>query len=278
MSRRVALVTGASRGIGKATALALAERGFDVAITARTRREGEHREPSLADDPLGAAPLPGSLETTAALIAERGREALSIPMDLLDRDSVGAAARRVVDAWGRVDVLVNNAVYTGQGSLDHFVDLPMERIETLFEANVFAQIHLTRLLLPTLLAQGSGVIVNVTSHVAENDPPAPAGSGGWGFGYGATKGAFHRMAGILAVELDGRGVRIHNLDPGFVLTEAMERTQKEHGFTRLRGAPPAVPGAVIAWLADDPAAAALNGQTVYAQPFCKERGLVPGWP
>jgi NAD(P)-dependent dehydrogenase (short-subunit alcohol dehydrogenase family) len=274
MSRKVAVVTGASRGIGKASALALAERGFDVAITARTRREGEHSEPSLA----AAPPLPGSLETTAGLIAERGREALAIPMDLLDRDSVDAAARRVVEAWGRVDVLVNNAIYTGQGSLDHFVDLSLERIETIFEANVFAQIRLTQLLLPTLLEQGSGIIVNVTSHVAENDPPAAAGRGGWGFAYAATKGAFHRMAGILAVELEGRGVRVHNLDPGFVVTEAMERTMDARGFAKLRGAPPAVPGAVIAWLADEPEAAAMNGQTVYAQPFCREHELVPGWP
>jgi NAD(P)-dependent dehydrogenase (short-subunit alcohol dehydrogenase family) len=278
MSRRVALVTGASRGIGKASALALAERGFDVAITARTRREGEHAEPSLASDGADATPLPGSLETTAGLITERGRDALEIPMDLLDRESVEAAARRVIEAWGRVDVLVNNAVYTGQGSLDHFVDLPLERIETVFQANLFSQIHLTKLLLPTLLEQASGIIVNVTSHVAENDPSAPAGRGGWGFAYAATKGAFHRMAGILAVELEGSGVRAHNLDPGFVVTEAMQRTMDARGFAKLRGAPPAVPAAVIAWLADEPEAAAMNGRTVYAQPFCKERGLVPEWP
>jgi NAD(P)-dependent dehydrogenase (short-subunit alcohol dehydrogenase family) len=278
MTRKVAVVTGASRGIGKASALALAERGFDVAITARTRREGEHVEPSLVASQGDAIPLPGSLETTARLIAERGRQALEIPMDLLDRESVEAAARRVVEAWGRVDVLVNNAVYTGQGSLDHFVDLPLERLETIFEANVFAQIRLTQRLLPTLLEQGSGTIVNVTSHVAENDPTRPAGSGGWGFAYAATKGAFHRMAGILAVELEGSGVRVHNLDPGFVVTEAMERRMDAQGFATLRGAPPAVPGAVIAWLAAEPDSESLNGQTIYAQPFCKEHRLVPGWP
>ena len=278
MTRRVAFVTGASRGIGKATALALAERGFDVAITARTRREGERREHSPVRARSDTSPLPGSLETTAAQIAERGREALPIPMDLLDRGAVSAAAKRVLAEWGRVDVLVNNAVYTGPGTLDHFLDLDLETIEIIFEANVFAQIHLTQQLLPAFLEQGSGVIVNVTSAVALNDPPAPAGQGGWGFAYAATKGAFHRMAGILAVELRERGLRVHNLEPGFVMTEAMEQSLKDEGFGAMRGAPPAVPAAVIAWLADEPEAAELNGQTVFAQRFCKERGLLPDWP
>lgn len=278
MSRRVALVTGASRGIGKATALALAEAGFDVAITARTLKPGERFEHSPTIDRSDTRPVQGSLEETAEAIRERGREALAVRMDLLDEGSVLAAADRV-QAWGAIEVLVNNAVYTGPGNLDRFLDVPGDVIETVFRANVFSQAALTRAILPGMLERGSGILINVTSAVATTDPPEPAGEGGWGFAYAASKGAFHRLAGILAVEHRDRGLRVHNLEPGFVMTEMMERNAEEQGLAgRYRGAPPRVPAAVIAWLATSPDAAALDGQTVDAQPFCKRQGLLPDWP
>src|SRR5512146_648951 len=114
-----ALVTGASRGIGKASAIALAGAGFDVAITARTVHEGDGRsQPNSVrgDDPVVS--LPGSLETTAAEITARGRRALIVPVDLLDLASVEAAPATVLAEWGRVDVLFNNAIYQGQGTMD----------------------------------------------------------------------------------------------------------------------------------------------------------------
>src|SRR3954449_2498798 len=89
VERKVAFVTGASRGIGRASALALADAGFDVVITARTEREGEGRTEANSvrgDDPIVA--IPGSLERTAAEIAERGRRALPIKLDLLDAEAI----------------------------------------------------------------------------------------------------------------------------------------------------------------------------------------------
>src|SRR5437899_4125066 len=129
--RSVALVTGASRGIGKATAIALARAGFDVAIGARTVREGEGRDDS------GRAvdrPMAGSLETTAALVETEGARALPVTMDLLDRPSLAEAVQRVVDEWGRIDVLVNNAIDTGPGSMDRFEDTTIEMVKTKPEA------------------------------------------------------------------------------------------------------------------------------------------------
>jgi NAD(P)-dependent dehydrogenase (short-subunit alcohol dehydrogenase family) len=93
-----------------------------------------------------------------------------------------------------------------------------------------------------------------------------------------SKGAFHRVAGILAVELGPRGLRAFNVDPGFVLTERMTVNQQELGLEgRYRGAPPTVPAEVVRWLATSPDADALNGQTVRAQKLALELGLHPDW-
>ena len=275
MEPKVALVTGASRGIGKATAVQLAAAGFDVAVAARTRREGDAR-----DEEHGGRVIPGSLEATAVLIEQSGRRALEITMDLLDRPSLGRGVARVLDEWGHIDLLVNNAVHTGAGSMDHFLDLSVAQLEIKLEANVVAQFVLAKLVVPQMLERGDGTIVNITSAVATTDPPAPAGQGGWGMGYAMSKGAFHRMAGILAVELGPRGIRAFNVEPGYVLTERMAVNQAELGFEGVyRGAPPSVPAAVVTWLASASVDQTrdLNGTTVTAQRFALERGLHPEW-
>jgi NAD(P)-dependent dehydrogenase (short-subunit alcohol dehydrogenase family) len=88
------------------------------------------------------------------------------------------------------------------------------------------------------------------------------------------------MAGILAVELGELGIRVHNVQPGYVVTEALRELfgEKSDLDVAYGGAPPEVPAAVVAWLASDPAAAEFAGEMIDAQPFCKERGLLPGWP
>jgi NAD(P)-dependent dehydrogenase (short-subunit alcohol dehydrogenase family) len=272
MSTPVAVVTGASRGIGKATAVALAKSGFDVAITARTVREGE----GVDDSDTAGRTVPGSLETTAALVEAEGGRALMVPMDLLDHASLKAAVARVIDEWGRIDLHVNNAVHTGPGSMTRFEDTTIEMIETKLAANVVSQVVLVKAVLPHMLERGSGTIVNVTSAVAITDPPAPAGEGGWGSAYAMSKGAFHRMVGILAVEYPG--LQFFNVEPGYVVTERMEVNAKALGLEGVYpGAPPSVPASVIAWLATSPDAAVLNAQTVSAQRFAKERNTHEPW-
>jgi len=226
MTTKTALVTGASRGIGKATAVALARAGFDVAFTARTVHEGE----GLDDSDSAGRSVPGSLDTTAALVADAGHRALPVAMDLMDRESVTATADRVYDEWGRLDVLVNNAVHTGPGSMTRFEDTTLEMIETKLQANVLSQVVMIKAVLPRMVAAGGGRIVNVTSAVAITDPPAPAGEGGWGSAYAMSKGAFHRLAGIIAVEYGPLGIEIFNVEPGFVVTERMEVNAKAIGL------------------------------------------------
>jgi NAD(P)-dependent dehydrogenase (short-subunit alcohol dehydrogenase family) len=199
-------------------------------------------------------------------------------MDLLDRPSLVRGVEQVLGEWGRIDVLVNNAVHTGTGSMEHVLDLPVDVLETKLQANVVSQFVLVQAVLPHMLDRRSGTIVDMTSAVAISDPPAPAGKGGWGAGYAMSKGAFHRLAGILAVELGDRGIRAFNIEPGYVLTERMEVNQRALGYEDVyRGAPPSVPAAVIAWLCTAAEAASLNGQTIRAQKFALERGLHPDW-
>jgi NAD(P)-dependent dehydrogenase (short-subunit alcohol dehydrogenase family) len=282
MSRGVAFVTGASRGIGKASALALAGAGFDVVVTARTVAPGERYDYGATRDTSGARALPGSLEETAARIRERGRQALPIRLDLLDRASIDAAVDTALASLGRIDVLLNNGIYQGPGVMDRFLDLSEPDLRRVFEGNVFAQLHLTRRVLEPMLARGSGIVINMSSTAGRSSPERPTGEGGWGLAYGTSKGAFHRVAGLLHAELHDRGIRVHNLDPGYVATEAQREILGENDpiyqHQQRFGAPPEVPAAVVAWLATSPEAAAFAGRTIESTPFCKERGLVPGWP
>jgi NAD(P)-dependent dehydrogenase (short-subunit alcohol dehydrogenase family) len=275
--RPVAFVTGASRGIGKACAAHLAAAGFDVALSARSVHDGEAREHSSTLARSNTKPLPGSLSATAALVEGHGGRALVLPADLLDRASLTAAAETLLERWGRCDVVVHNGRYIGPGHMDRFLDTPLELIERQIAANVLGPLALNKVLLPAMVAAGGGTVVDVTSASAYADPTQPAGKGGWGMGYGVSKGAFQRVAAFLHVELQDRGIRSYNVQPGFVATERIAADMAEFGFAN-SGAPPDVVGAVVAWLATSPEAPAYSGKTIEAQFFCHERALLPGWP
>ncbi|MDJ0849474.1 MAG: SDR family oxidoreductase [Myxococcota bacterium] len=279
---QVAFVTGASRGIGRAASIALAEAGFDVVVTARTVTEGETYDYGTTAGAPAERALPGSIELTAEEIRKRGRQALPIRLDLLERESLDAAVTKALATWGRIDLLLNNGIYQGAGVMDAFLDLPEDAMRRVFEGNVFAQVHLTRLVVRHMLERGSGTVINMTSTAATTDPFAPTGEGGWGFAYGASKGALHRLAGFLQVELGKRGIRAYNVDPGYVATEAQREILGEddpiYQHQIRHGAPPEVPAAVIAWLATAQEAEAMGGQLVFAPSFCRDKGLVEGWP
>jgi NAD(P)-dependent dehydrogenase (short-subunit alcohol dehydrogenase family) len=258
--RRTALVTGASRGIGRAVALALAAAGYDVAITARTVVEGTSEEG-----------LPGSLQTTATEVEAHGVRALQIPLDLLDRAALAPTVDRVVEEWGRLDVLVNNAIYAGQPAQRRFVDDDPDEIEKRIFGNLTAQLLLAQRAAQVMTAQGGGTIVTMTSNAGMSDPPAPVGEGGWAAAYGCSKGGVHRLAGVLAVELGPLGVRAFNVEPGFVLTERT-KGKPEYAWAEKHGNAPETVGRVIAWLLDQPDDVVANGSTVHVGKVAKTLG------
>jgi len=253
---RRAVVTGASRGIGRATALTLAAAGWDVAVTGRTVAEGDGRVPprTQAEGDL-AIVVPGSLSSTVAEIEAYGRRALAVPMDLNDLANVRAAAAAVLAAWGGVDLVVNNAVH----HLAHarFMETAPETLMQSLLANHVHQVAFIQALLPHLVEAGGGTIVNIVSGSARNDPPAPPGEGGWSLAYSGAKAAFGRVAGSINAEYAAAGVRAFNVDPGFVVTESGAarggtKEIEEKGFPTT---PVDAAGVVIRWLAEEPAAA-----------------------
>ena len=267
--RKVAFVTGASRGIGRAAAITLAEHGYDIVVTARTVNEGE-----TAD----GRPLPGSISSTADEVRKRGREALPIRLDLLDELSIREAIATTRQEWGGIDLLLNNGIYTGPENMVHVLDIEADEMEKLFRANVFAPTLIAQLVLPEMVERNQGTLINMVSAAGFSDPPAPAGKGGWGYAYAASKAAITRMVGVLAVEYAETDLRFFNVEPGFVMTEAMHLNDPDGELSkRMAGAPPAAPAAVIAWLATNPEADTWKGQTVSAQPLCLKLGLIPDW-
>jgi NAD(P)-dependent dehydrogenase (short-subunit alcohol dehydrogenase family) len=273
---KTAFVTGASRGIGKAIAVALAEGGFDVAITARTIEPGERREHSSSVKVSDTTPLPGSLSETAALIEKAGQRVIMAPADIIDRASLGAAAQLVLDHWGHVDVWVNNARFIGAGHMDTILGAPVSAVENHMQGNFFAPLVFIKAFAPKMIERGHGRIINLTSSSGFSDPENPAGGGGWGISYGASKAAIHRVAGILAAEIGPQGVLTFNLDPGYTSTERIAQDMSKYGFAD-DGEPAEVIGAVARWLASEDEAKTMNGQTIFGQPFCIERKLLPGY-
>ncbi|MEU6346405.1 oxidoreductase [Streptomyces sp. NPDC046977] len=182
MPAKTALVTGASSGIGEATALKLRDLGYTV---------------------YGAARRADRL----AKLADRGIRPLA--MDVTDDDSMRAGIDRIITETGRVDVLVNNAGYGSYGALE---DVPLDEARHQFEVNVFGALRLTQLALPHMRAQHSGTVVNITSIGGKIHSPL----GGW---YHGTKFALEALSDCLRLETKPFGIDVVVIEPGGIATE-----------------------------------------------------------
>jgi len=266
--RPVALVTGASRGVGRGIALALARSGHDIVATARTIREG------TAVNPSNGNALPGSLDTLVAEIERFGGRCRAFPFDLLDLESVETFVDDVMARVGRVDVLVNNAVYVGPGNDALFVDNDPADIRHRVDGNVTSPLLVTRAFLRHALEwapDDSGhraSLVNVTSDAGRRTPERLAGHGGWSLVYAATKAGFHRIADMVAHEYGHLGVRAINVNPGLVVTERVLDSGGSLEWIARHGVPPIVVGEAVTRLLRDPLIG--NGAYVHAQPYLRE--------
>ncbi len=269
IGNRTALVTGASRGIGRGTAIALAEAGFDVAITARTVHDGD-ASALTADGTV----LPGSLASTAAEIEALGRRAVQVPLDLLDREALVPAVQTAIDGLGHLDVVVNNAIYVSQGGPKKFLDTDPDDLEKQMWGDLTAQLLLLQPQVAHMVGRGIGVIVNVGSGSGKWKLKMPVGNGGPQLSYCAAKAGFHRAADRIAFEYGDTGVIAFTVDPGFVATERTKMVA-ELGEIASRGVEPIVIGRAIAWLATEGAAMKENGSYHEAQSIAREIGLLP---
>jgi NAD(P)-dependent dehydrogenase (short-subunit alcohol dehydrogenase family) len=245
MHDKVAFITGASRGIGAESAVALARAGFRVAITARTLSDGE------SHDHVGSkAVLPGSLNATATAVQAVGGEALCLRGDILEPQTMIAAAEATLQHFGRIDLLFNNAVYQGTGNVEPLLDITPGQLQAIYQGNVLTPLALVQTLLPAMLAQGSGTVLNMVSHSAFTDPPAAAAQGGWGFAYPSSKAALSRMAASIRAEHPESGLRVFNLEPGLVMTDVMRLAGIDDAvMARFKPCTPAAIAAVVCWLA-----------------------------
>jgi 3-oxoacyl-[acyl-carrier protein] reductase len=275
--RKVALITGATRGIGKACALSLARQGFDIVATGRTLKEGEGRVAiPLIKEHGREVPVPGSLETTIAEVQALGREVQGLPMDVLDRGSMDKVVAQVMATWGRIDVLVNNALYGGPGMMYPFDEFDIEQLEKSALGNLVNQAYLTKLVLPIMVKQGSGVVVGLSSGAALMPSPIPARKGGWGFVYGGPKSGFHRLSEFVHLEHHQDGILAFNVEPGRTITEATIAMFGEQAEISKLAPPtmPSVTGDVVAWLATRPEAREFAGKLISSPTFFKDRGIV----
>jgi NAD(P)-dependent dehydrogenase (short-subunit alcohol dehydrogenase family) len=243
---RVAIVTGASRGIGKQTCLQLAGKGVNVVLAART----EEPRPNT----------PGTLAETAAELRALGVEPVTVTADLSLADDVDRVVATALDRFGHVDILVNNAAYTvGKTLWTHVPDLTRDQWDKHFAVNVTAPLMLMQGVWESMRARGGGVVVNVTSGASQLQPVTAdrvntTGLPENGPAYGASKAALNRMANVVAQEGLPHGIAVITIEPGFVLTETMAATFERSGVTDTNAIPTTVPASVIAYLAtcDDP--------------------------
>ena len=198
---QVAVVTGASRGIGEAIARRYAMEGAKVVVSARTVEEGDHF-------------LEGSINACAKRINDAGGEALAVKADLSieeDRHNLVSATEA---AFGSIDILVNNAAVTWFIPVTDFAE---KRFRIMMDVQVWAPFELAQLCLPSMLERGSGWILNISSHAAIH-PEAQAPGGHGGTVYGMCKAALERFTTGLAQEVYDKGVAVNVISPGLVAT------------------------------------------------------------
>ncbi|MDD1967479.1 SDR family oxidoreductase [Pseudomonas sp. NPDC090203] len=200
MANKIALITGADSGIGRAVAIAFAREGADVAISYLDEHE--------------------DAKETARWVEEAGRQCILLPGDLADKAHCSAIVNDTVKKFGRIDVLVNNAAF--QMTHETFEDIPDEEWVKTFDINITAMFRICKAALPSMPAGSS--IINTSS--VNSDSPSPSL-----LAYATTKGAIANFTAGLAQSLGPRGIRVNSVAPGPIWTPLIVSTMTEDDIT-----------------------------------------------
>lgn len=266
LAGRTAIVTGASRGLGRAIALALAAEGAAVAVAGRTERVWDDR-------------LPGTIGETVADIEAAGGQAVAVRADLTDRADVARLVQEARDALGPIAILVNNAAFTAPGrppapgdqprvrsakaakpGWPGFVSTPLAAFRRHFDIAVFAAYELMQLVSPDMITAGGGAIINITSIASRlpGDGPYADRSGGVLPGYGGSKAALEHLTQCAAFDLAEHNIAVNALAPSKpILTPGLSYYARE--FDDVASADEFARAAVQLALVDP---AAVTGRTI----------------
>jgi len=247
LSGKTAIVTGGSRGIGKAISLALAQAGASVVIAARTEKE----------DPG----LPGTIQKTADEIKRLGGKALAVHCDVTSQEQIRSAVDKALAVFGAIDILVNNAGVLFGGT---FLQTTPKDFENVRNVNVLGPFLFTQAVLPHMMERRHGNIVNISSGLAESTHPGNNV-------YSATKAALNRMMVKLASEVAEYNIAVNLLYPGMIGSEGMAVRVPAEMMERLPK--PSIVGPPVVWLAAQDAS--FTAQIVRVDDFGKGWGEKP---
>ena len=239
LSGKVAMVTGATRGLGEVAAKALAKAGAEVAVCGRSRPD---------------------LERVSAEIQDLGRRAEGFFLDVLSRSSIDQAVSQILERFGKVDILVNNA---GVNHRVPFLEFPEEEWDRVIDTNLKGYFLVAQAVVPQMLQRGYGKVINMSSILGTVGLPMQAA-------YAASKGGVDQLTKVMALEWAKEGVRVNAIGPTYFETELVAQLRDDPerlAFINERtpmgrwGQPPELEGIVIFLAA--PASDFMTGQTVY---------------
>ena len=263
---RVAIITGASRGIGEEIARLFAQEGARVVCAARTLNEGDHRM------------LAGSLAGTVGKIKDAGGQAIAVPVDISNEADCQKLVKAAQDAFGVVDILVNDAALTYYKPI---VDYNVKHWVKAFAVNVHGPFMLSQLVLPGMIKQRRGAIVNISSGAAIGPGRTPfkdARPVNGGTMYGATKAALERFTQGLAQEVAAHNISVTSVAPSLVVpTPGTVYHKLVTGIGDPKGESPLLMAKAALLLASEPAEK-MNGRVTYSQQILSEYGLLDTTP
>lgn len=264
---KVAIVTGASRGIGRVIALALAKRGAAVVVTARTVVQGDQ---------------PGTVGETVMQIEVAGGTAVAVAADMAIEADLHRVVNTAIDMFGGVDILINNAGVTHQQSWSApLLEIPRQEWEYQYAVHVHAPFTLTQLVAPSMAARGGGRIINITAGCAEvyrlpEEQPFREAIGDFRLAapaYFSSKRALDRFANVVAAELGRMNIAIIGVMPGLTASELTVKNVQTAGLDDSALVPMEVPARMVSYFVGCERPLDYTGRLFWAERDIKALGI-----